>query len=278
MKLHPILHAAAVAGLAFTVTSCRKPAEEPVTTAPAPSSPLLDASAPGTKAAAAPAPEAKADTAFDSVEQKVSYGIGYNIGSNMAADGSVAFDLAAVQAGLADGLKGAPARVDQAALQAAIGTLQERQDAANTAAAEENLAAANAFLSTNRARPEVTTTASGLQYEVLRQGDGPKPKSTDVVRVHYHGTLTDGTVFDSSVDRGEPLTFPVDGVIPGWTEALQLMAVGSKWKLFISPELGYGPRPAGKIPPNSALIFDVELLGIEAAAPGAEGAPAQPAG
>lgn len=111
----------------------------------------------------------------------------------------------------------------------------------------------------------MTTLASGLQYEVLVEGNGPKPSAEDTVVTHYHGTLTDGTVFDSSVDRGSPASFPVNRVIPGWTEALQLMGVGSKWRLVIPPELAYGERGAGgAIPPNSTLVFEVELLEISA--------------
>lgn len=119
------------------------------------------------------------------------------------------------------------------------------------------------FLEENKKRPEVTTTESGLQYEVLKQGKGKKPAATDKVKVHYHGTLTDGTVFDSSVDRGEPAEFYLNQVIAGWTEGLQLMPVGSKYKFYIPQELGYGSRAAGSIPPYSALIFEVELLSIE---------------
>lgn len=129
--------------------------------------------------------------------------------------------------------------------------------------AQANLEEGNAFLEKNKAREGVVTTDSGLQYEILKEGDGPKPKATDKVKVNYHGTLIDGTVFDSSVDRGEPVTFAVNQVIPGWTEALQLMPVGSKWKLYIPANLAYGERGAGKdIGPNETLIFEVELLGI----------------
>lgn len=129
--------------------------------------------------------------------------------------------------------------------------------------AQENLEEGNAFLEKNKAREGVTTTESGLQYEIIKEGTGPKPVDEDVVKVHYHGTLMDGKVFDSSVDRGEPAQFPVGGVIPGWVEALKLMPVGSKWKIYIPANLGYGERGAGgDIEPNSALIFEVELLEI----------------
>lgn len=129
--------------------------------------------------------------------------------------------------------------------------------------AQENLEEGNAFLEQNKSREGVVTTESGLQYEVLTEGTGEKPTAQDRVRVHYHGTLIDGTVFDSSVDRGEPAVFGVGQVISGWTEALQLMPVGSKWKVYIPSELGYGERGAGgDIGPNAALIFEVELLEI----------------
>ncbi|WP_205748164.1 FKBP-type peptidyl-prolyl cis-trans isomerase [Dyadobacter luticola] len=119
------------------------------------------------------------------------------------------------------------------------------------------------FLEENKKKPGVVTTESGLQYQVIKTGDGPKPAATDKVKTHYHGTLINGTVFDSSVDRGEPVEFPVNGVIKGWTEALQLMPVGSKWKLFIPYQLAYGERAAGpQIPAYSALVFEVELLEI----------------
>jgi FKBP-type peptidyl-prolyl cis-trans isomerase len=128
---------------------------------------------------------------------------------------------------------------------------------------QKNLEEGNAFLEENKSREGVNTTASGLQYEVINEGTGAKPTAEDRVRVHYHGTLIDGTVFDSSVDRGEPAVFGVGQVIPGWTEALQLMPVGSKWKVYIPSDLGYGERGAGgDIGPNSTLVFEVELLEI----------------
>jgi FKBP-type peptidyl-prolyl cis-trans isomerase len=128
---------------------------------------------------------------------------------------------------------------------------------------QENLENGNAFLEKNKAREGVVTTPSGLQYEILTEGEGPKPTAEDQVRAHYHGTLIDGTVFDSSVDRGEPAVFALNQVIPGWTEALQLMPVGSKWKIYLPSDLAYGERGGGPtIGPNSTLIFEVELLEI----------------
>jgi FKBP-type peptidyl-prolyl cis-trans isomerase FklB len=129
--------------------------------------------------------------------------------------------------------------------------------------ANKNLAEGQKFLEENKKKPGVVTLPSGLQYEVIKEGDGPKPNATDKVTTHYHGTLIDGTVFDSSVERGQPATFPVNGVIQGWVEALQLMKVGSKWRLFVPSNLAYGERGAGEsIGPNTALIFEVELLSI----------------
>jgi FKBP-type peptidyl-prolyl cis-trans isomerase len=136
-------------------------------------------------------------------------------------------------------------------------------EAAGEKEGQLNLEAGNAFLEENKGREGVKTTASGLQYEVITEGTGPIPSAEDRVRVHYHGTLIDGTVFDSSVERGEPAVFGVGQVIPGWTEALQLMPVGSKWKIYVPSELAYGERGAGAdIGPNTTLIFEVELLEI----------------
>lgn len=133
----------------------------------------------------------------------------------------------------------------------------------NKEKAEANLKAGEDFLAANKQKAGVTETASGLQYEVIKEGDGPKPKATDKVLCHYHGTLINGTVFDSSVQRGQSISFPLNQVITGWTEGLQLMGVGSKFRFFIPPHLGYGNRQVGPtIGPNSTLIFEVELLGI----------------
>lgn len=149
-------------------------------------------------------------------------------------------------------------------LQSFIMKIQKSAQERAVKQAEENLQAGMQFLEDNRQREEVQVTESGLQYEILEEGSGPKPTEMDTVVVHYHGTLLDETVFDSSVDRGEPVTFPVNGVIPGWTEALQLMPEGSKWKLYIPSDLAYGPNPPGAtIEPNSTLIFEVELIEVK---------------
>jgi FKBP-type peptidyl-prolyl cis-trans isomerase FklB len=198
-----------------------------------------------------------------SVDQRVSYGIGYNMGSGLLREGIVVVDREALVAGLTDGLAGSETRVAVADIEAAFAALRQRAAAAAAVAGEKQLAAGNEYLAKNKTRPGVKVTASGLQYEVLVNGLGRKPKATDTVKVHYHGTLVDGTVFDSSVERGEPIEFALNGVIPGWTEALQLMSVGAKWKLTIPPAIGYGARGKGKIPPNAVLNFEVELLGIK---------------
>jgi FKBP-type peptidyl-prolyl cis-trans isomerase FklB len=145
-----------------------------------------------------------------------------------------------------------------------LGFLVGCGDKENKSATGNNSEAGEKFLAENAKKDGVKTTASGLQYKVIKSGTGESPKLTDTVKVHYHGTLIDGTVFDSSVERGEPISFPVQGVIPGWVEALQLMKVGDKWQLFIPAKLAYGAQsPSPKIGANSTLIFEVELLGIE---------------
>jgi FKBP-type peptidyl-prolyl cis-trans isomerase len=211
----------------------------------------------------APAGAAPAAAAIKSDDQKVSYGIGYNMGGSLARDNSLKIDQAALAAGIADALAKAKPRVPEAELDAAFTALRQRIATEQAAAGEKQLAEGKAYLEKNKTKPSVKVTASGLQYEVLKSGTGPKPKETDTVKVHYHGTLTDGTVFDSSVERNEPIEFPVTGVIPGWVEALQLMSVGDKWKLTIPSDLAYGPRGKGDIPANAVLIFEVELLAIK---------------
>lgn len=212
--------------------------------------------------AGSPPPAAGAAT-IESVDQKVSYGIGYNMGTSLARDKTLKLDRAAFLAGIEDAQAGGKTRVPESELEAAFNAMQQQAAAATAQLAEKCLATGNEYLAKNKAKPGVTTTASGLQYEVLKSGSGPKPKPTNTVKVHYHGTLIDGTVFDSSVERNEPVEFPVTGVIPGWVEALQLMSVGDKWKLTIPPGIAYGAQDRGKIPPNSVLIFEVELLEIK---------------
>lgn len=200
---------------------------------------------------------------LESVDQKVSYGIGYNMGTGLARDGAITVDQAALVAGITDGLAKAKTRVPESELEAAFMALQQKVGAAKAAAGEKQLATGNEYLAKNKVNPAVKVTPSGLQYEVLKSGSGPKPKPTDTVKVHYHGTMVDGKVFDSSVERNEPIEFPVTGVIPGWVEALQLMSVGDKWKLSIPAAIAYGARGKGDIPSNAVLIFEVELLAIK---------------
>lgn len=147
--------------------------------------------------------------------------------------------------------------------EAASATVQKYFEAVTKVQAQKNLEAGKAFLEKNKSKAGVVTLPSGLQYEILKAGTGPKPTATDKVKCHYHGTTIEGKVFDSSIESGQPVEFPVNGVIPGWTEALQLMPVGSKWKLYVPAELGYGDRAASAdLGPNSTLIFEVELLEI----------------
>ena len=196
---------------------------------------------------------------------KVSYGIGANIGARFGDD--LPLDVAAFSAGVSDSLAGGDMQMTEEEIMSTLQANQQKQLAARQeeaqAAGGKNKEAAEAFFAKNGAVEGVTTTETGLQYQVLVEGKGDKPTAEDTVEVHYHGTLLDGTVFDSSYQRGETVSFPVGGVIPGWTEALQLMPVGSKWKLFIPPELAYGAGGAGQmIGPNAALVFDVELINI----------------
>jgi len=188
-----------------------------------------------------------------------SYAIGVNMGSQVKSIGMKEVNIMAFARGFQQALASEKTEITleetQTILQTYFTNLQEKQ-------ADENLQKGEEFLAENGKKNDVITTASGLQYEVLREGTGARPDSASTVKVHYHGTLIDGTVFDSSVDRGEPVEFSLAGVIPGWTEGLQLMTVGSKYKLFIPAGLGYGARPGGMIEPNSVLIFEVELLEI----------------
>lgn len=210
-------------------------------------------------------PEAPA--APEATPANVSYAYGTMIAKQLKQMG-IAVDQAELSKGISDTLEGKQPRFSQAEAQKVIMAFQEKkmkEDEANAAgAAGKNKEEGAAFLAKNGKREGVTTTKSGLQYEVLKKGDGAKPAATDTVKVHYHGTLLNGTVFDSSVERGEPTTFPLNGVIPGWTEGVQLMNVGSKFKFAIPSNLAYGDRGAGgDIGPGATLIFEVELLAIE---------------
>jgi FKBP-type peptidyl-prolyl cis-trans isomerase len=199
--------------------------------------------------------------------KNASYAYGYRMGKQMKAQGAE-FDVQSLAKGMADAFAEAqPSLTEeqmQAAFQAFVQQIQAKQEMVAKKAAGDNKSVGENFLAANKSKPGVVTTASGLQYKILKQGTGPKPKATDTVTVHYEGTLINGKVFDSSVKRGEPATFPLNGVIPGWTEGVQLMPLGSKFQFFIPSGLAYGenPRPGGPIGPNETLIFEVELLKI----------------
>jgi FKBP-type peptidyl-prolyl cis-trans isomerase FklB len=200
---------------------------------------------------------------YTSVEALASYAIGRQVGEQLSAQPFPGLVPDALLEGLGNVLKGQPSPYKDAELHGALDELNRRVQRVQKQQANELAAVGEQFLKQNATRKEVTVTPSGLQYEVLQVGTGPTPGAASSVRVHYHGTLVDGTVFDSSVQRGEPLEFPVNGVIKGWTEALQLMPAGSRWKLYIPHELGYGARGAGgAIGPFSTLIFEVELLAV----------------
>ncbi len=220
----------------------------------------------GTQSAAAPAAPVADAVALETVEQRLSYGIAFGLGQRMTQDG-MDMNIDSFIAGFRDGAEGNEGKMTQEEIAAEMQAYQEKmmaeQQASQAAMGEANLAAATAYLEANKAKEGVIVTESGLQYEIVEAGEGAKPGAEDTVEVHYRGTLVDGTEFDSSYGRGETVTFGVGQVIPGWTEALQLMPAGSKWKLHIPPELGYGAGGAGQmIGPNSALIFDVELISI----------------
>lgn len=205
---------------------------------------------------------------FESLKDQASYTIGQNLASQIKFNDQLDLNFKLVIEGFTDSLGDKESKMTERQMQEAMLALQQQlRDNANKKqemAAAENAKAGQAFLAKNAERAGVKTTKSGLQYEVLKEGEGKvSPKPTDKVTTHYHGTLLDGTVFDSSVERGQPIDFPVNGVIKGWTEALQLMQVGDKYKLFIPAELAYGNRGAGaKIGPGETLIFEVELIAI----------------
>lgn len=201
---------------------------------------------------------------FDTIEQRVSYGVGRQLGDQLRNNPFKEFDITAVQAGIADALAEASSQVSEEDLNEAFSVVSKKLQELEQAAAKEASAEGEKFLAENAKRDEVTVTESGLQYEVITSGEGEKPSAESTVSVHYHGTFANGDVFDSSVERGQPAEFPVNGVIPGWTEALQLMTEGSKWKLTIPYNLAYGERGSqGAIPPYATLVFDVELLSIK---------------
>ena len=241
------------------------------TPAAQPSTPAAKQSAAGT----AKTPGAKKSTGttksgtaltLKTQKEKASYALGMNIGTSLHKQG-LPVDSALVSRGLRDAMSGGKTLMTEdevkTALQQLRGQVQEQQAAKAHAEGEGNRKAGDAFLAANKSKEGVKTLADGLQYKVLKEGTGPRPSAADTVTVNYRGTLIDGKEFDSSYKRGQPVSFPLNGVIKGWTEALQLMPVGSKWELFIPPDLAYGDHPPDpSIAPGSTLIFDVELLSI----------------
>lgn len=204
------------------------------------------------------------EATLDTDEQKVSYGFGLQFGQQLLRNHFEGMDIEAVKAGMQHWFEHQQAQLSDEQLNPSYQAVQERKQAAEAKVAQQRLELAGQFMAANAQRDGVTTTASGLQYEVLESGQGAKPGPQSTVVTHYHGTLVDGTVFDSSVDRGEPAQFGVHQVIAGWTEALQMMCVGDKWRIACPPELAYGEQGAGDaIAPNSALVFEIHLIDIK---------------
>ncbi|MGB8864674.1 MAG: FKBP-type peptidyl-prolyl cis-trans isomerase [Candidatus Sulfotelmatobacter sp.] len=235
---------------------------QPVTPSPAPSA---KAQTPATKRTSATAGSAT-PLALKTQKDKFSYSLGMKMGENLHKQ-SVPVDPAILARGLKDGLTGGKTLLTdeeaQAAITAVQNDLRKQQQEKMQEAAAANKKEGDAFLSANKGKEGVVTLPSGLQYKILKEGTGPKPTASDSVVCNYRGTLINGTEFDSSYKRGQPATFPVSGVIKGWTEALQLMPVESKWQLFVPSDLAYGESGRPGIEPNSTLIFEVELLSIQ---------------
>ena len=203
-------------------------------------------------------------------KDKVSYSIGLNIGFSMAKE-NVDVNPDALAAGVRDALAGKP-QMNEQQVKDTMSTFEKDMTAKMEEKGKEAATAGEKFLAENKSKPGVKTTASGLQYKVIKEGNGPQPKATDTVTVNYRGTFIDGTEFDSSYKRGEPISFPLSGVIAGWTEGVQLMKVGSKYQFFVPAKLAYGPNGRPGIPPNSTLVFEVELLDVKPATGAAGGA------
>lgn len=202
------------------------------------------------------------ENTLENLKEKASYAVGISIAQNLLEQDLAALDVQKFSEGVRTVFEGNKFLLTQEEMQSSI---QQFLDGQRQKVHEQNKLDGEAFLAENKKRSDIKTTSSGLQYEIMKQGDGTCPGPQETVSVHYHGTLIDGTVFDSSVQRGTPASFGVHQVIPGWTEALQLMSVGAKYKLYIPQELAYGanPHPGGPIKPYSALIFEVELMNIE---------------
>jgi FKBP-type peptidyl-prolyl cis-trans isomerase FklB len=200
---------------------------------------------------------------LDTPAQKVSYLIGRQVGDQLKGSQFPGFELDGVVQGVKDAMANAEMPLSQEQIQEAYDVIQKEMQKQQEEAAAKAKEVGDQFLAENAKKDGVVVLESGLQYEVITEGSGAKPTKESTVRTHYHGTFIDGRVFDSSVERGQPAEFPVGGVIAGWTEALQLMAEGSKWRLFIPSDLAYGEQGSqGAIPPHSALVFEVELLNV----------------
>ena len=284
------------AALAVFLGGCLLPGFTPAQQSSAPATQQAPAS--GAKSAPASptqkAPDAKTGTtdpkknsaplALETQKDKVSYAVGINLGRGIHKE-AVDVDPEILARGLRDGLSDAKPQMTDEEVQATLSELQKQvtahQQELRQQAVEKNKKAGEAFLAANKDKPGVVTLASGLQYKIIEPGTGPKPTASDSVVCNYRGTLIDGTEFDSSYKRGQAATFPVGQVIKGWTEALQLMPVGSKWQLFIPADLAYGERGTngGPIGPNETLVFEVQLVSIQAkpqSAPGAQGQAQRP--
>lgn len=251
-------------GMLLSVQAQQTPAaqsSQPAAGQTTPSAPKTAAKKPGTTAKAAPTLTLKTQ------KEKASYALGMSIGTGLHRQ-AIPVEPALVARGLRDAMAGGKTLMTEEEMRAILQQLKtdvgKEQEAKAHAAGAANRKEGEAFLAANKAKEGVTTLPDGLQYKVLKEGTGPKPTASDTVTVNYRGTLVNGKEFDSSYKAGQPVSFPVGGVIKGWTEALQLMPVGSKWQLFIPADLAYGdsPRPGGEIAPGDTLIFEVELLSI----------------
>jgi FKBP-type peptidyl-prolyl cis-trans isomerase len=265
-------------GMAIAQQSAAPSTQQPAGTPPATTAPKTPKAPAATTAAKKPAP-----LTLQTEKEKASYAIGVNIGTNMKKD-EVDIDPDILARGMKDAMAGNKPLLNDEEVKAVLTNLQntvrDHQQKAFQQSVEKNKQEGEAFLTANRAKPGVIALPSGLQYKILQPGDGPKPTAGDTVVCNYRGTLIDGTEFDSSYKRGQPATFGVSQVIKGWTEALQLMPVGSKWQLYVPSALAYGERGTpngGPIGPNETLIFDVELVSIQAK-PAPKLEPVAPAG
>jgi len=259
-KLHRFLIIPA-AGILFCGLALAQQSSAPSTQQPSAAKP---ATTPKTeKAPVAPAPK---PLTLETQKDKASYAIGMNVGRNLSEGlkrDAVDIDPELVAQGVKDAMSGSKPLLNDEEMKAVLTTLQNDVKQHQLEVLQKNKAAGEAFLAANKAKPDVVTLPSGLQYKVIQNGDGPKPTTADTVICNYRGTLIDGTEFDSSYKTNKPATFPVTRVIKGWTEALQLMPVGSKWELYIPSNLAYGERGNGPIGPNQALIFELELVSIQ---------------